>query len=169
MAPVLPTPPATLDDFKARYGLRDFKFGKGTDTVTDADIAIAMRDAMKVFNPRLFSIADGWEGFMYLTAHYLRINIEAVGGLQASPEGLGVENQGEQVLSGASVSGVNSNYLEPPDWIKRIPLLQQLWLTKYGQQYCAIVSPKLVGNVHAVPGPRDAGSVGMPDVPFADF
>lgn len=169
MPPVLPTPPATLEDFKTRYGKRDFVFGDGTDKVTDADIANAMIDAMTVFNPRLFSVADGWVAFQYLVAHFLRTNIEAVGGLQACPEGLGVENQGEQVLTGGSVSGVSSNYLDPPDWIKRFPLLQQLWLTKYGQQYCFVVQPKIMGNVHAVSGPRDFGTIGTPSVPFTEF
>lgn len=167
MPPTLPTPPATLPDFKKRFA-RDFKYGSGTDTVMDSDITNAMIDAMAVFNPVLFSVADGWLGFLFLSAHYVRLNIEASGGLQALGEGLGVENQAEQVLTGASVNGVNKNYLEPPDWIKRIPLLQQLWLTTYGQKYCAMVQPKLVGNVHVVAGPRDFGAVGTPNVPFTD-
>ena len=47
MPPTLPTPPATLDDFKKRFS-RDFKYGKGLDTVRDEDIANAMTDAMTV-------------------------------------------------------------------------------------------------------------------------
>lgn len=167
MAPTLPTPPATLADFKARFA-RDFKYGTGKDTVMDADIVNAMSDAMLVFNPGLFSVADGWLGFLYVTAHYVRINIEAVGGLQAEPEGLGVDNQAEQVLTGSGVTGVSTNYLDPPDWVKRIPLLQQLWLTTYGQKYVAMVQPKLVGNVGAVSGPSDFIGANMPSMPFTD-
>lgn len=169
MPPNLPTPPATLADFKARFGKRDFKFGDGTDAVTDKDVADAMQDAMSVFNARLFSAADGWKGFLFLTAHFVRTNVEASGGLSPVNEGLGVENQGEQVLSGAGVSGVSTNYLEPPAWVKRFPLLQQLWLTRYGQQYVFMVQPKLVGSVGAVAGPADAGALGSPDVPFSDY
>lgn len=166
MPPALPTPPATLADFKTRFA-RDFKYGKGPDTVMDADIANAMVTAMTVFNPRLFSVADGWVGFLYLTAHYVRINIEAVGGLQAEPEGLGVQNQGEQLLSGSSVGPASTNYVEPPAWIKRFPLLQQLWLTTYGQAYCSMVQPKLVGNMGVVSGPIPFGIGPIPPVPFA--
>ena len=167
MPPKQPTPPATLDDFKKRF-LRDFKYGKGRDTVVDDDIANAMQDAMLVFNPALFSVAEGWLGFLYLSAHYVRINIEAAGGLQADPEGLGIENQAEQVLTGSGAGGVNQNFAEPPEWIKRFPLLLQLWLTTYGQKYCAMVQPKLVGAVGAVEGPRDAGAVGIPNIPFVN-
>lgn len=165
--PPLPTPPATLEDFKTRYA-RDFKYGKGTDTVMDADIENAMIDAMAVFNPALFSVADGWLGFLYLSAHFVRINVEASGGLQAETEGLGIENQGEQVLASAGVSGINKGLAEIPDWIKRIPLLQQLWVTTYGQKYCAMVQPKLVGNVGAVAGPIPYGMGPLPPVPFVN-
>ncbi len=167
MPPALPIPPATLPDFKKRFA-RDFKYGKGTETVTDDDIANAMTDAMLVFNPRLFSVADGWNGFLYLTAHFVRINIEAAGGLQAETEGLGIENQAEQVLNSAGVGGVQKSYVDPPDWVKRFPLLQQLWLTTYGQKYVAMVQPKLVGNIGIVPGPTDLGTGPMPPVPFTN-
>lgn len=165
--PPLPTPPATLADFKKRYA-RDFKYGKGTDTVMDADIQNAMIDAMAVFNPGLFSVADGWLGFLYLTAHFVRINVEAAGGLQAETEGLGIENQGEQVLASAGVAGINKGLADMPEWIKRIPLLQQLWITTYGQKYCAMVQPKLVGNVGAVSGPIPYGMGPLPPVPFVN-
>jgi hypothetical protein len=162
------TPPATVNDFKKRYAPRDFKFGDGPETVMDSDIDNAMTDAMAVFNPALFSPADGVVAFLALTAHYVRTNIEAVGGLQAMPEGLGVENQAEQILSGSGAIGVSQNFVEPPDWIKRFPLLQQLWITTYGQKYCAMVQPKLVGNVGVALGPIDAGAAGSPNVPFTD-
>jgi len=165
MPPTLRTPPATLDDFKKRFA-RDFKYGKGTDTVMDADIENAMIDAGAVFNPGLFSVADGWLGFLYLTAHFVRINVEAAGGLQAETEGLGIENQAEQVLSGAGGGGLNKNHVEPPDFIKRIPLLLQLWLTTYGQKYVAMIQPKLVGNVGVVAGPSPiVGADSVPGVP----
>lgn len=165
--PTLPTPPASLADFKKRFA-RDFKYGTGKDTVMDADIKSAMQDAMIVFNPALFSDSEGWSGFLYLSAHYVRINIEAAGGLQPEGEGLGIENQAEQVLSGAGVQSVNKNYVEPPEWIKRFPLFQQLWVTTYGQKYVAMTQPKIVGNIGIVTGPRDFSTIGQPDVPFVD-
>lgn len=168
MPPTLPTPPATAADFKKRFA-RDFKFGDGLDRVTDDDIARAMSDAMTVFNPGLFSVADGWVGFLNVAAHYVVVNIQAVGGLDAKPDGLGVENQAQGLIAGKSVNGVNVSLVDPPDWIKRIPLLYQLWITDYGRKYVTMLQPKLVGNVHAVRGPRDAGAAGSPSVPFADY
>lgn len=169
MAPKLPTPPATLDDFKKRFGARDFKFGTGPDTVMDADVANAMQDALAVFNPRLFGVADGWAAFLYLTAHYVRTNVEAVGGLQAEPEGLGVENQGEQLLASAGVSGVQQSFVEPPERVKRNPIFLQLWVTTYGQKYVAMALLKTTGAVGVVDGPRDFDTFGRPQVPFANF
>ncbi|MES2155473.1 MAG: hypothetical protein V4510_10095 [bacterium] len=170
MPPALPTPPATLDDFKARFA-RDFKYGSGPETVMDADIKNAMIDAMAVFNPALFSVADGWLGFLFVTAHFVRINIEAAGGLTPESEGLGVENQAEQVLTGSGVNGISQNFQEPPEWVKKIPLLQQLWITTYGQKYVAMVQPKLVGAMAGVVGRSDftGGVPGkMPSIPFTD-
>lgn len=169
MATTPRTPPVTLNDFKKRFGPRDFKFGEGTETVMDSDIANAMTDALAVYNPALFSPADGVVAFLTLTAHFVRTNIEAAGGLQTSNEGLGVQNQGEQVLSGAGAVGVSANYINPPDWVKRFPLLQQLWVTTYGQKYCAMVQPMLVGNVGVVEGPVSTGAQGSPSVPFAEY
>ncbi len=169
MPPTLRTPPATLGDFKTRFA-RDFKYGQGKDTVMDADIANAMIDAGAVFNPGLFSVADGWLAFLYVTAHFVRINIEAAGGLQAMEEGLGIENQAEQVLNSKGAAGINVGYVDPPDFIKRIPLLLQLWLTTYGQKYVAMLQPKLVGNVQVVAGPSSfgPGDGAMPGIPGTD-
>lgn len=162
------TPPATVDEFKARYA-RDFKYGPGFDKVQDQDIAHAMTDALTVFNPALFTAADGQTGFLYLAAHYLVVNIQAVGGLQAKPEGLGLENQAQGIVASKGISGVSVSLVDPPEFIKKVPLLAQLWITDYGRKYVSMLEPKLRGNVHAVAGPRDAGAAGMPSVPFTDY
>jgi hypothetical protein len=168
--PVFPTPPATVADFWARYGHRDFKQGEGLDKVTDKDVVFAMRDAMKIFNPKLFSLADGFEGFLYVTAHFVRVNVEASGGLSTSGEneGLGVENQGEQVIASAGGGGLQQGFIEPPDFVKKVPALLQLWGTSYGQKYIAMLQPKTVGNVGVVCG-GDGGRLPMPNVPFAEY
>lgn len=168
MPPTLPTPPATVADFKKRFA-RDFKFGDGMDRVTDDDLARAMSDAMTVFNPRLFSVADGWVGFLNLAAHFVVVNIQAVGGLDAKPDGLGVENQAQGLLSSKGVNGISLSVVDPPEWVKRIPIFYQLWITDYGRKYVTMAQPKIVGNVGVVPGPRDVGSAGSPSVPFADY
>jgi hypothetical protein len=165
-------PPVTVAAFKAAYGLpkaRDFKFGDGADTVMDSDVERAFADSLEVFNPALFSIQSGVTGFMYLVAHFIRINIQAVGGLQAAPEGLGTENQGEQLLSGAGAGGVSQNFIEPPERVKRNPIFLQLWVTTYGQKYVGMALLKTTGAMMAVDGPIDAGTIGIPPVPFANY
>lgn len=168
-----PTPPVTAAQFKAAYGWparRDFKFGDGADTVTDGDVAAAMTDAMVVFNPRLFSVTEGQTAFMYLLAHFIRTNIQAVGGLSVGkPEGLGVENQGERVLTGASVSGVSQNFVQPPERVLRNPVFLPLWQTTYGQKYVGMALLKTTGAMSAVNGPTDTGTGAIPPLPFANF
>lgn len=165
-----PTPPATVADFKARWGPRDFRYGSGYDTVMDADITSAFADSMHVYKPALFSPAEGKDAFLYLAAHYVRTNIQAVGGLVAggTPEGLGVENQAEQVLSGAGVSGVNTTYIEPPERVKRNPIFLPLWNTTYGQKYVGMALPKTTGAVGSVGGAVERDTTTLPWMPFAD-
>lgn len=162
-------PPLTLAAFKAAYGRRDFKFGVGADTVMDADVTQAMTDAMAVYNPALFSTQEAPVLFGYLTAHFIRINIQAVGGLQAVPEGLGIENQGEQVLASAGGAGVTAGYVEPPDRVKRNSFFLQLWATTYGQKYVNLAISRTTGAVSVVEGPTDVGTIGIPPIPFAGF
>lgn len=166
------TPPVTQAAFKAAYGFpaaRDFRFGPGADAVMDADVSNAFTDAMQVYNAALFSTPGGQTAFMYLVAHFIRTNIQAVGGLQAVPEGLGVENQGEQVLSGAGAGGVSQNFVEPPERVKRNPIFLPLWGTTYGQKYVGMALLKTTGAVNYVEGPIDLGTVGIPPVPFANL
>lgn len=167
--PTPPTPPLTLAAFKAAYGRRDFRFGDGADTVMDEDVTQAMVDAMTVYNPVLFSTEEAPILFGYLTAHFIRTNIQAVGGLRAVNEGLGIENQGEQVLSSAGGAGVTASYVEPPARVKRNSFFLQLWGTTYGQKYVNLALSRTTGATSVVDGPIDVGTIGIPPIPFAGF
>ena len=159
-------PPATKDDFKSRFA-RDFKYGAGPDKVMDADIDTAMADAMTMFNSALFSTADGKIAFLYATAHFLVTNVQAVGGLQAKPEGLGIQNEAEGMIAGKGVGGISISYVQPPELVTKSPALRQFWSTAYGQRYLGMVVPKLVGPFGAILGHSDTGP--GPDVPFSDY
>lgn len=159
-------PPATKDDFKSRFA-RDFKYGAGSDKVMDADIDAAMADAMTMFNSALFSTADGKTAFLYATAHFLVTNVQAVGGLQAKPEGLGIQNEADGMVAGKGVNGINISYVQPPDMVVKSPALRQFWSTMYGQRYLGMLVPKLVGPFGAIYGHSD--TEGSPDVPFAEY
>jgi hypothetical protein len=170
--PTPATPPVTQAVFKTTYGppnARDFIFGAGADTVMDADVNNAFTDAMQIYNPALFGIPDGQVAFMYLVAHFIRTNIQAVGGLQAKPEGLGVENQAEQVFSGGGAGGVSTNFVEPPPRVKRNPIFLQLWVTTYGQKYVMVALLKTTGAATTVEGPIDPGTIAIPQVPFSQY
>ena len=158
-----------MSAFKETYGRRDFKFGKGADTVMDEDVSQAMVDAMAVYNPDLFSTQEAPILFGYLTAHFIRTNIQAVGGLQAIPEGLGIENQAEQVLAGAGGAGISASYVSPPPRVARNPFFLQLWGTTYGQKYVLLAISRTTGAVSVVDGPIDIGTIGIPPIPFAGF
>ena len=159
-------PPVTKDDFKARF-VRDFKYGAGSDKVMDTDINSAMADALTVFNPSLFSTDDGKTAFLYATAHFLVTNVQAVGGLQAKPEGLGIQNEAEGMISNKSLGGISINYIEPPAMVVKSPVLRQFWSTAYGQKYLGMLVPKLVGPFGAILGHSDTGP--GPSVPFAEY
>jgi len=161
------TPPATTADFKERFA-RDFRFGSGSDKVMDSDIANASLDASALYNPALFSTADGKVAFLYAMAHFVVSNVGAAGGLQAKPEGLGIQNQADGIYTGKGVSGVSVNFLEPPDIVKNNPSLYQFWKTDYGQRYLGMLVPKLRGAVGCILGPRQADANVVPDIPFTD-
>lgn len=159
--------PVTVQEFKTRYK-RDFLYGTGTDKVTDDDIANAFSDASAMYNPGLFSTADGKVAFLYAAAHFLVINVQASGGLAASPTGAGVDNQADGVVSSKGAGGLNVSYVNPPDIVIRNPNLLQFWKTDYGQRYLSMLVPKLRGAFGAVQGPRPPDTEGGPFTPFSD-
>jgi hypothetical protein len=160
-------PPATVADFKA-YFVRDFKYGDGTDRVTDADISRAISEAVGLYNPALFTTEIGKTAFLYAAAHFLVTNVQAAGGLQGRPEGLGIDNQAQGILSSKSVGGVNISLVEPPDFVKRSAPLQQFWLTDYGKRYLSYLGPRIIGAIGAVEGPLQVGEGGA-NIPFTDY
>ena len=162
------TPPVTTAEFKARFK-RDFIYGTGTDSVTDGDITNAFNDALTFFNSALFTTEDGKLAFLYASAHFLVTSIQAAGGLQGQPEGSGIDNQAQGILTNKSVGGVSVGILEPPDFIKSSATLQQFWATDYGRKYLAILQPRITGNVSAVEGRLESDVENSPDVPFADY
>ena len=162
------SPPITVAEFKARF-VRDFKYGSGPDQVMDSDLNVAFTDALTAFNPALFSTEDGKTAFLYASAHFLVTNVQAVGGLQAKPEGLGIENQAEHAVSSKSVSGISISYVDIPDIVKKSVILRQFWKTEYGKKYLAMLTPKLVGPFSAILGPKPPDAGVSPNVPFTDL
>lgn len=150
------TPPALVVDFQAQF-TRDFKYGPGLEAVRDPDIQNALNFASTVFNPALFDttpIGDTSEAkmaYLYASAHFLVMALQAAGGLSAVNRGLGVNSQGDGIVSSKSVGGVSVTFAWPSVVIDN-PALYQFTKTSYGQMYLQILVLKLVGNVGLVSG-----------------
>lgn len=160
------TPPAGVGDFKAQF-VRDFRYGSGFDTVRDEDIQSALNFASTVYNPALFDTtvigvvpnvtSEALMAYLYATAHFLVLSLQAAGGLSAVPKAQGPTSQGEGLVSSKSVGSVSISYQWPPMVVDN-PALYQFTKTSYGQQYLQILMLKLVGNVEIVAGENQAAA-----------
>lgn len=112
--------------------------------VLDADITKAFAEAQVNLNQALFgSDAQIQMGYLYLTAHYLVMDIR--GGLK------GLESTGEFAVSSRSVGSVSESYSIPDTYLKN-PTLAYFAKTSYGQKYLSLIMPRMVGNVFTVQG-----------------
>jgi len=153
--------PVTVAEFKTKFD-RNFTYGTGKETVRDADINSAFNDALLIFNSALFDTASGKQAFLYCAAHFLAVNVQAVGGLNINVTDQGINNRSNGVVVSKSVGQVSVTYTEPPERVKKIAALLPFWETEYGKRYLVFLMPKLAGNVGVVSGPIDMGGVIIP-------
>lgn len=151
------TPPASVANFKAQF-TRDFKYGTGLDTVRDADIQSGLNFASTVYNPALFdttivggTTSEALMAYLFASAHFLVISLQAAGGLSAVSRYQGPNSQGEGIIGSKSVGSVSVGYVWPSS-ITDNPALYQFTKTSYGQSYLQILMLKLVGNIAIVAG-----------------
>jgi len=154
------TPPASVADFKVQFS-RDFHYGVGLDTVRDIDIQAGLNMASTVYNPALFDTtsvgvipnltSEALMAYLYASAHFMVLSLQAAGGLSAVSKYQGVNSQGEGIVSGKGVGGVNVSFSWPSTIVDN-PALFQFTKTSYGQSYLQILMLKLVGNVQVVAG-----------------
>lgn len=162
------TPPASVANFKAQFQ-RDFTYGTGYETVKDSDIQNALNFTSSVFNPRLFDTtvltggtSEALLSYLYASAHFLVLNLQAAGGLAPGGRKQGAKSQGAGAVGSKSVGSVSLGYVWPES-ITNNPILFQFTRTAYGQQYLQILSTKLIGNVHVVLGPtQDTDAINNP-------
>lgn len=115
------------------------------EKVTDYDIARAFT-AAEGFNtsPGLFTNQAAYTyALNLLAAHYLCLT------LQASGTGLG--GKAEWLTQAKTVGNVTEAY-SIPERILKSPYLSKLSKTTYGAQFLELVSPQLIGNIHAFHG-----------------
>ena len=149
--------PPAVSDFKLQF-VREFVYGPSPAAVMDADIQRAINEAGITFNPGL------WDGqtalgsttelnivYLYVSAHYLTLNVQGAGGLSAVNFGRGVKSSGGGTIESKSIGSVSITYAIP-DHIKNEPILSQFMRTDFGQKYLCLLTPRLVGNVAVVSG-----------------
>jgi hypothetical protein len=112
--------------------------------VTDSDITNAFSEAQIVLNQGLFTSDDNAKlGYLYLTAHYLTLDLRAAS--------KGINSNGSFNVSSRSVGSVSESY-GLPEWITKDPILGYFALTDYGRKYLSMVMPSMIGNVFSVEG-----------------
>lgn len=154
--------PPSVADFKALF-TRDFLYGSGGSTISDGDIQRAINQAGITFNPGL------WDGvtplgsttelsvvYLYVSAHYMVLNIQAAGGLSAVNRGRGVKSQGGGWTQSKGAGPLNVAYAIS-DRLRDDPILSPFMRTDYGQQYLMFLEPRIVGNVAIVSGVAPQG------------
>lgn len=130
-------------DFKS-YFTRDFPYGSTDATVKDADITKAIAEAGFNINQGLFSSQSEYTiGYLYLTAHYLVID------LRASSQG--IAGQYSWLQASKSVGSVSESF-SIPQRILDNPYLAMLSKTNYGAKYISLLLPRLIGQVFTVYG-----------------
>jgi len=162
----------TVAQFKTRF-YRDFSFANQNpvqteaapppvnyDFIQDTDIQNAYNDAMPLLNQGLFSFQPGasnadaiiTQGFLYLAAHCLCLNIKA------ADAGVNSTGTGGFPVASRSVGSVSESYSIPKDYTDD-PILAQYTQTAYGMKYLAMVLPALRGNFgFAIGGAQASGS-----------
>lgn len=170
------TPPASVADFKATFN-RGFKYATGPDGVMDSDIQKGIERAVLLYNPCLFTTAEGKTAFLLAVAHFVVIGIQAAGGLYPQLPGAAgaagapgasadaTRNTGSGVMGTKTTEKVTIQYAGLEELMKRYPTLAPFRQTDFGAQYAMMVAPRLMGRVSIAPGPTPPDAV-IPAVPF---
>lgn len=134
----------TVDEFKT-YFSRDFPYGTDPSTgVLDSDIVKAFGQVNFAINQALFSKQEDYTiGYLWLTAHYLVVDLRA--GSQ------GVAGRYNWLETNKSVGNVSSGY-SIPQRILDYPSFAMLTQTRYGAKYLELLLPQLIGQIFTVAG-----------------
>ena len=97
------------------------------ECVSTSDIERAICDAERSFNANCLDAKSRKVAMLYLTAHFLVLN------LKLGSEG--VSSQGGYGEASQSVGSVSVSYNAAPDYVKNNPFVNSLMKTGYGQRY----------------------------------
>jgi len=143
--------PIAISDFKTNFA-RDFVYGSTNDKVLDADITKAINEALMVWNSTLWANTSEQQlSFLYLTAHFLVIDIQNAGGLSTNNTSAGMNSRGTGLINSKSVGSVSVSSTYNTRLIND-PVLWQLNKTGYGQKYLQMLTPRIVAPCFSVAG-----------------
>ncbi len=112
--------------------------------VADEDITRAFSEAQVSFNQALFgSDAEIQQAYLYLTAHYMALDIRTAMG--------GVFSTGENPMNSRTVGSVSESYTIPQAYLDD-PVLVFYTKTGYGMKYLNFILPRVRGNFGVVHG-----------------
>ena len=135
--------PVTIAEFKTWFQ-RDFPFSEDpTKGITDADIEKAFAEAAFVFNKSLFEEKDQKLAFLYISAHYLVIDLKN--------SSMGLKGTFNGLMTNKSVGSVSVGY-SMPNWILENPIYSLIAQTPYGVKYLSLIINSCIGNFVAVKG-----------------
>ena len=107
------------------------------DFILDADIDKAFGEAQQVFNQALYGTDDNIQrAYLYLTAHYLVVDIRA---------SQGAFEAGAGTMASRSVGSVSENYQVPQQWLDDV-IMFPYTTTHYGIKWLSFTTPHLIGN-----------------------
>lgn len=129
-----------IKDFKCLF--REFPYAPEPpdyDFIADYQIDRAMQEARVNFRADIFEDNETAKLlFLYLTAHYLVIDLNNAN----NPLALGFGG----FTQSKSVGSVSESYAIP-QWMLNNPMFSNLIQTGYGRKYISLIQPYLVGNI----------------------
>lgn len=122
----------------------DWTLLQPNDLVSSKDITNAFNEALANFNSYITSDETSLKlMYLYLTAHYLTSDLNAVGGL------------GSNIVNSRSVGSVSESY-SVPQWMLDKPMFSMFAKTSYGQKYLSLIAGYTVGYMATIQGGTNA-------------
>jgi len=130
----------TPEEFREYFDRGQFTYGDTAPAVRDKDIDSAIAEATAVFNTALYPDEVATIAFLYLTAHFLSLDIDA-----SNSGGQPSFNQTSRSADGISES------VQIPEWMMKGDFAFYS-TTYYGQKWLMLTRPYLDGVVMVVEG-----------------
>jgi hypothetical protein len=111
--------------------------------ILDADIENAMNEAKVNFNEGLWTEDSKKISFLYLTAHYLCLDLRRVNA--------GIQSTGENLVKSRTIGSVSESY-EIPKYYTENPAYAYYVKTEYGLKYLSLLIPRTMGCMFVIEG-----------------